>query len=285
MVQATLNGFLPPDFDPALMPLIDLENPRPSLAPRDFGSIEIDDARSTEEPGLTEAERFETDGFVLLPHATRVLDWDKDIAAIYHGEIEAIVRERLYPGVRVEVQQGPNVLRRGRGTTNDYAGGIHSDGPLTPEDYAVNVAAFAGPQAERWWIQQFERPEVRGFVQIDFWRTTHMHEPLRHMPLALCRPASVDAADIVPTRMIGIAPNRAQSRHLVLRFNPAQQWVHFPAMTNDEVLAFKLCEFTKDEYGARPQNVFHTAFELPTSEEVEPRQSCEFRVGVLILRD
>jgi hypothetical protein len=285
MVQATLNGFLPPDFDPALMPLIDLENPRPSFAPRDFGSIEIDDARSTEEPGLTEAERFETDGFVLLPHATQVLDWDKDISAIYHGEIDAIVRERLYPGVRVEVQQGPNVLRRGRGTTNDYAGGIHSDGPLTPEDYAVKVAAFAGPQAERWWIQQFERPEVRGFVQIDFWRTTHMQEPLRHMPLALCRPASVDAADVVPTRMIGIAPNRAQSRHLVLRFNPAQQWVHFPAMTNDEVLAFKLCEFSKGEHGARPQNVFHTAFALSASEQVEPRQSCEFRVGVLILRD
>lgn len=284
MVEAVLNGFLPPDFDIAAMPLIDLERPSPRRVARDFGAIEIEDARNSSD--LTESELFERDGFVLLPHVTQVCDWDKDVPTIYHREIEAIVRDRLFPGVRLEVQQGPTVLRRGRGTANEYAGGIHSDGPLTPEDYAVNVAAFAGAQAEQWWTAQFERPDVTGFAQVDFWRTTNMGEPLRHMPLALCRPSSVDAADIVPTRMIGIAPNRAETRHAVLRFNKMQQWVHYPAMTTDEVLAFKLCEFRKHDRAARPQNVFHTAFEVPnTPEGAEPRQSCEFRVGVLFLRD
>ena len=46
------------------------------------------------------------------------------------------------------------------------------------------------------------------------------------------------------------------------------------------------CEFRKDEHGGpSPERVPHGISQLPTSEEVEPRQSCEHRVGVLILRD
>jgi hypothetical protein len=283
MIQAALNGFLPPDFDAATMPLIDLANPPPPRSRRDYGLIEISDGRSREP--LSEAECFARDGFVILPHATRVRDWDADIADIYLAEIEAIIRDRLFPGVRVEVQQRPNVVRRGRETSLPYANGIHSDGPLTPQHFAENVAAFAGPNAEQWWLGQYNRPEVRGFLQIDFWRTTNMTDPLRHMPLALCRPASLDMADIVPTRMIGIAPDRNMTRHLVLRFNPEQEWFYIPEMAGDEVLAFKLCEFWKDEE-TRPQNVFHTAFAHPDApEDAEHRQSCEHRVGVMILRD
>ena len=286
MVQARLNGFLPADFDPALMPLIDLANPPARPAPPDFGPVDIRNGRPSEDEGLSEAERFARDGFVILPHATRVRDWDADVEAIYLPEIDTIIRDRLYPGVRVEVQQSPKILRRGRDMSNPYAGGVHSDGPLTSAHYADNVAAFAGPQAEHWWKAQYDRPDVRGFVQVDFWRPTNMSEPLRHMPLALCRPSSLDAADIVPTEMIGIAPDRAKSRHLVLRFNRAQEWFYFPEMTTDEVLAFKLGEFWKDDESAAPQNVFHTAFELPdTPADAEHRQSCEHRVGVLILRD
>jgi hypothetical protein len=267
------------------MPLIDLSKPPQRREPRDFGPTQIENGRNRG-ADLTEAERFERDGFVILEHATAVRDWDHEVSAIYHSEIETIIRNRLYPGVRVEVQQGPGVVRRGRETNNDYAGGIHSDGPLTAAYYAENVAAFAGPQAERWWLAQYERPEVRAFVQIDFWRTTNMRERLRHMPLALCRPASIETSDIIPTEMIGIAPDGNKSRHLVLRFNAGQEWFYFPEMAPDELLAFKLCEFSKDDESAPPQNVFHTAFADPeTPEDAEHRQSCEHRVGVLILRD
>jgi hypothetical protein len=286
MVQARLNGFLPSDFDAATMPLIDLANPPAQRRPPpDYGAIEIADGRALD-PQLSEAQRFERNGFVILDHATEVGDWDADIARVYHPEIDTLVRDRLFAGVRVEVQQGPVVVRRGRDTSAPYAGGVHSDGPLTPGHYAENVAAFAGPQAEHWWKAQYDRPDARGFVQVDFWRPTNMHEPLRHMPLALCRPGSLAVADIVPTEMIGIAPDRRKSRHLVLRFNQAQQWFYFPEMRTDEVLAFKLGEFWKDDDAAAPQNVFHTAFELPdTPADAERRQSCEHRVGVLILRE
>ena len=57
-------------------------------------------------------------------------------------------------------------------------------------------------------------------------------------------------------------------------------------MTPAEVLVLKACEFWKDDPRAHPQNVFHTAFDDPTTPaDVEPRQSCDHRVGVWILRD
>ncbi len=104
------------------------------------------------------------------------------------------------------------------------------------------------------------------------------------MPLALCEPNSLDTADIFSSRMVGIAPEGRTSHHLSLRYNPAQRWVYYPAMTNDEVIAFKLNEFRKGD-GHRPQNVFHTAFADPGApSDAEHRQSCEHRVGVLLLR-
>jgi hypothetical protein len=85
---------------------------------------------------------------------------------------------------------------------------------------------------------------------------------------------------------IGIAPDGQTTHHLALRYNPAQRWYFYPEMTGDEVLAFKLCEFWKDEPDARPQNCFHTAFVDPaTPADAEERQSCEHRVGVLILKE
>lgn len=284
MVQARLNGFLPPDFNPEHMPVLDARNP-PKGDRLNFGPVEVSDARNPADI-RTEAERFEQDGFVLLPHATRVRDWDSDIASIYLPEIEAIVRERLFPKRRVEVQQFPKIVRRGRDTGVPYAGGVHSDGPLTADKYALNVRAFATAAAEGWWRMQYDRPEVRGFVNVDFWRTTNMSEPLRHMPLALCRPASLQREDVVPSQMTGIAPGDSVTNHLMLRFNPTQAWTYFSEMRSDELLAFKLCEFWKDDADAPPQNVFHTAFEHPdTPADAEHRQSCEHRVGVLILDD
>ena len=223
---------------------------------------------------------------MLLPHATKVCDWDDDIEHLYLPEIEAIVRNRLFPGQRVEVQQRASLVRRGARHVEPLCR-RHSFGWTTSaHDYALNVGAFAGPDAENWWRARYDREDVRGFVNVDFWRTTNMSQPLRHMPLALCRPPSLERADIVPATMKGIAPEGRESHHLLLRHNPVQAWVYFPEMTSDEVLAFKMVEFWKDEPGAHPQSVFHSAFADPGAPaDAEERQSCEHRVGVMILRD
>ena len=114
-----------------------------------------------------------------------------------------------------------------------------------------------------------------------------MAGPLLHMPLALCDPRSVDIVDLIPTAMTGIAPSGLPTNHVALRFNPNQRWYYYPEMRIAEVLAFKLFECRKDDPGpSRFRSVFHTAFADPvTPADAEERQSCEHRVGVVILRD
>lgn len=284
MIETELFGFIPTETTGPL-PIIDIRNPPP---PRqtNFPPIQIHDARKLQASGASEAELFAENGFVLLHHETVVQNWD-EVPAAFCREIEEIIRTRLLPGKRLEVQQRPTPMRRGRGTDNpQYAQGIHSDGPLTAELYAANVGAFAGEQAQNWWLERYRRDDVAGFISIDFWRTTNMERPLRHMPLALCAPNSLNRSDILPLDLIGIAPEGHRTHHLALRFDPAQQWYFYPEMTGNEVLAFKLCEFWKDEPDARPQNCFHSAFRDPAAPaDAEERQSCEHRVGVLILRD
>lgn len=284
MVEAELFGLIPANVR-GPFPTVDIRNPPP---PRETNlpPIQIRDGRALQANGASEAELFAENGFVLLSHTTVVKDWD-NVPAAFCGEIEEIIRTQLLPGKRVEIQQSPTPMRRGRGTANpQYAQGVHSDGPLTAELYSGNVRAFAGEQAQRWWLERYHRDDVAGFMSIDFWRTTNMAGPLQHMPLALCAPNSLRRSDILPMDFIGIAPDDNMSHHLALRFDPAQRWYFYPQMTGDEVLAFKLSEFWKDEPDARPQNCFHSAFRDPGApDDAEERQSCEHRVGVLILRD
>jgi hypothetical protein len=282
MVSVPLNGFFPSDCDTSVRYRGPVGTPPPGAL---RNHVEIGDARALQAGAASEAGFFAEHGFVLLPHATRVRDWDTDVAELYLPEIEAIVRERLLPGRRVEVQQVATLLRRGRGTaTPFYAEGVHSDGGVGPDDYANNVAAYAGEQAGAWWRGRYAQDDVAGVMWIDFWRPTNMAGPLRHMPLALCDTSSLDPADVVPTGMTGIAPEGRETHHLGLRFNRGQRWYYYPEMTNDELLAFKLSEFWKEP--SPPRNCFHSAFRDPGAlADAEERQSCEHRVGVTVFRD
>ena len=283
-MQAQINGFIPPDFIGSL-PAVDVRR-APQPKPSQFPPVEIGNGRDLQAGASSEAQFFADTGFVLLKHKASVEDWD-DVPPLFAEEIEEIIRTRLFPGTRIEIQQSPSPMRRGRGTENpQYGQGVHSDGPLTAELYATNVGAFAGAEVERWWTERYLNDDVAGFVSIDFWRTTNMAGPLRHMPLAVCAPASLERPDILAMDFIGIAPDERTTHHLGLRYNPSQRWYFYPDMTGDEVLAFKLCEFWKDDPDASPQNCFHSAFVDPaTPADAEERQSCEHRVGVLILRD
>ena len=282
MARIRLNGFLPAGFTPSERLRGAVGGAQPLMV---NDTVEIADARAFQAGAESEAAFFAEHGFVLLPHVTFVRDWDRDVASIYLPEIETVIRERLFPGRRVEIAQGGAPLRRGRDTAVPfYAEGVHSDGGIGADDYAHNIGAFAGEAAARWWRTQYDRDEVEGVVWVDFWRTTNMAGPLEHMPLALLDTATLDARDCVPTGLTGIAPEGRETHHLSLCFNPDQRWYHYPSMTPDELLAFKLMAFWKDEVS--PQNCFHSAFRDPEAPaDAEERQSCEHRVGVMVLKD
>jgi len=285
MTTAPRNGFYAPGFPFEGRQRAPVGTLMDGMLPHGV-EVEIADARALQaSDGRSEAEFFRRYGFVLLPHVTAVRDWDHDFATHYRTEIEAVIRERLFPGRRVEIQQGPDVLRRGRDTqTPYYANGVHSDGGVGLDDYVHNIAAFSTEQTAQGWRAMYDRPDVAGCVWLDFWRTTNMAGPLEHMPLALCEPASIDPGDLVPTGLTGIAPEGRESHHLSLRHNAGQRWYYYPRMTGDELLAFKLAEFWKGQ--AMVGNCFHSAFDHPdTRPGAEPRQSCEHRVGVIVLAD
>jgi hypothetical protein len=295
--SAELSGLFPPDFTPDQRIQIDIgKGPPPGFRRPFFGPFEIGDARAYQAEAESEPAFFDAHGFVLLAHETAVGDWEpapdnaesSDVVRLYYPEIEQLVRHRLFPGRRVEVHQWSPPLRRGRDTsTPQYASAVHSDYGLTPEDFEVSVEAYADRQAAEGWRRSYDRDDVEGFMMIDFWRPTNMTGPLMHMPLALCDPAKVEIADLVPMAMTGIAPSGRPTHHVGLRYNAGQRWYYYPRMQTDEVLAFKLFECRKDDpEPTRFRSVLHTAFADPNAPaDAEERQSCEHRVGVVILRD
>ena len=285
MVQSRLNMF-PADFRYDGRFPIDLTVPPPdrtqAVPP---APIDIRDARPLQAQVPSPAAFFETHGFVLLDHKTQVADWDTD-QAIYAAEVEALIHDVLLPGGKAQVvSQSASLARRGRGTTNSYAGAVHQDCGLDADDYEQLVGAFAGPQAAQGWRARYDHPDVAGFMMLDFWRPTNMSGPLRHMPLAVCDPRSVAAADILPTAVTGVAQSGNVVHQMSLRRNAGQAWYYYPDMTIDEVLVFKLYDSRKSDGEApRLRSSFHSAFIDPTTpEDAEPRQSCEYRVGAFIL--
>lgn len=283
MIEAAIKGLLAADFSGAEAPPMVFKGVRAAPYRRDH-IVGVRDARALQGGAASESGFFAEHSFVLLPHRTAVKDWEADVGPVYRPEIDKIVRERLLPERRVHTMQAPNAVQRG-GPTRLYGEGVHSDGPLTPDVYASNLGKFANPRVERNWRLNYARPEIAGFMLVNFWRPILMREPVRHFPLALCEPDSVEDADRFPVTIPGLAPGRT-THHLALRYNPGQNWYYYPSMAVDEVLVFKLCEFWKDDPDAPPQNVFHTAFHDPTAPaDAERRKSCEHRVGVMILRD
>lgn len=302
-VESQIQGFFGPGFvAEERVPLSITEGADGMLDPDAIPPTRVYDARqlqadARQEATFNEAEFFEEHGFVLLSHESAVANWDVEVGApgsageneltrVYGPEVEELIRTRLLPRRRIDVWQG-EPQRRGPGTPNpDYAGGVHQDFGLTPDDYQEAIEVFTGPAIAGVWRSRFEQDDVAGFVSIDFWRTAGMRGPLQHMPLAFCHPDSVRVEDVVPVGLIDFSPSGRLTNQSGLRHDPGQRWYYYPGMTPNEVLAFKQFQFLKDDPEPRVASCFHTAFELPDPPaDAEPRQSSEHRVLVFLLRE
>jgi len=292
MIETRLNGLFPPDYVVGeRVNLTQLMNRGGETSPRKpplNPPTKIIDARPLQAQAASERDFFDSHGFVLLDAPTAVADWGDaaDVEKTYLPEVEALIRTRLYPERKIIIMQPPNVLRRGAGTDNpQYGTGVHQDYGTTADDFQQSVAAYAGAEAGAGWRARFGQDDVEGFVMLDFWRTT-MSGALKHMPLALCDPTSVDPRDIVPTAFEGIAPNGAITHHISLRYNEGQRWYYYPDMMPNEVLVFKLFQLMPGEEPQRYRACFHSAVEdAATPPDAPLRQSCEHRVSVMLLRD
>ena len=305
-----LNGYFEPGFKAAERVLIDITGAPAQgvLNGAERPHVPIYDGRRAQGESGTpavEAHFFSDHGFVLLGHASAVQDWDSgpvvdptsgarpaasernEIETTYLPEIEAIIRTRLLPGQRLEIQQPKALLRRGPGTANPYYGEVvHNDYGLEADDYEENIAAFDSDENARGWRQRYERDDVAGFMVINFWRTVYMDEPLRHMPFAVLDPSSVPIQDVVPSGLLGFTPTGKASNQLSLRLNGRHRWYAYPRMTCDEVLALKIFHCMKDDAAPRLRTCYHTAFPEPQPPaHAAYRQSCEHRVGIFLLTE
>ena len=133
------------------------------------------------------------------------------------------------PGYSLEIPRVPYLLRRGPETANPFYGtAVHQDYGLSADDYEENVAAYGTDEAAAVWRKQYDRDEVTGFLVINFWRTVYMDEPLRHLPLTICDPYSVEPDDVLSTGLVNFTPTGRPSNQLGMRYNPKQRWYYYP---------------------------------------------------------
>lgn len=297
--DARLNGLFEPGFVAEDRVLMDAGGRAPTPGVLPAAPVQIRNGREWQRlaaagESFTEAGFFEEHSFVLLGHSSGVRNWDADpgappeeteITRIYFPEIDSLIRRRLLPGCNLDIPPVPYLLRRGPETPNPFYGtGVHQDYGLSADDYAENVAAYGTDEAAAAWRRQYDRDEVAGFLVINFWRTVYMDEPLRHLPLTICDPYSVEPDDVLSTDLLNFTPTGRPSNQLGMRYNPEQRWYYYPGMTTAETLAFKNFQCWKSDARPTLRTCFHSAFDEPDPPaEACERRSCEYRVGVFFL--
>ncbi|CAK9006424.1 Hydroxylase/desaturase CTB9 (Cercosporin toxin biosynthesis cluster protein 9), partial [Durusdinium trenchii] len=252
-------------------------------------SVEVGDARRLQATsGLSISEFYETFGFVLIPHRTKMAagHWQDQakVSEIYSAEIKQLLKEHEIfkdQGVVVDTNGAGAIVRDGTGTDGDiYGSEVHIDFGLTPQEFEDNLVAH-GYDGNAW-RAAYNRPDVGGFQMINFWRPiSPMQGPVYTFPLCLCDKRTVAREDVVPRATKGLTSTKLPDRASHLKHNPRHEWWFYPEMTTDEVLLFKQIEYLKSGPSSGVEGVPHTAFKLPNIPKgAEKRISSEYRVSI-----
>ena len=212
------------------------------------------------------------EGFVLVDDPTRVDDFydDDAVAAVYHPEIEALLKRRLGAG-RVVIFDTTRRSDSARGAENP-------DGSRGPASRIhVDYTAKSGPArlADVVGAEEAARLEAQaiGVAQINVWRP--IAGPVERSPLGLADAASIAPQDLIATDQV--FPDRVGEIYHLAHAD-AQRWYYAPAMTPDEALLIK----GWDSDPGRARFTPHTAFDPPfVRAAAPPRESIEVRTYVI----
>lgn len=217
---------------------------------------------------------LERAGFAFRTQTSRVGDFydDAEIERVYHGEIEALIRQELGPS-RVIIF---DVTRRG----DAGAGAANRDGLRQPASHVhVDYTLKSGPRRFADLVGEAEAARLlaagKRIVQLNVWRP--IRGPVERSPLAVAEASSIRIDDLIATDQI--YPQRVgEIYHLA--YDPRQRWWYAPRMTPDEVLLLKGWDSVDD---GRARFTPHTAFTLPdTPASARPRESIEVRTFVIV---
>ena len=208
-------------------------------------------------------------GFILLPHATRIKDFYalESVQPAYDDEINGLV---LAATGGVEALVFDHTLRsdspdiRGQHITREPASVVHND---YTDASAVRRLRDLVPAEEA------QRRLQHRFCIINVWRS--IHGTVLTSPLTCCDAATIAAIDLVASE------RRARERTGELQlvsWNPAHRWYYYPEMQRDEALLIKTFDSAKTGLARRS---IHTAFSNPLAPPDAPaRESIESRLLV-----
>jgi hypothetical protein len=215
---------------------------------------------------LRDTFELDTHGFAFVDHVTGMKDFtdEAERERVYDKEVVDLIKK--YSGA-AEVVVFDHTVRIGDEQTRNAANarppvkGVHND--YTERSAPQRLREILGDEEaekrikKRYAIVQVWRP-IRGAVMSD--------------PLAIC-----DARSIPPKGFILVQrryPYRTGEVYHIA-YSPEHVWFHFPQMTRNEALVFKV--FDSDD--SKPARfTAHTAFDDPTSPpDAPPRESIETR--------
>lgn len=226
----------------------------------DFEMREIDfvDAREIDEDFSLDTHGFELRS---LPEVGDLYDRE-NVAARHEPQCRDLVASATGAN-RVHIfdhtWRSDSADTRGAHGSREPSAFVHND--YTPWSAPKRVVDILGEEGERL---------TRGdFAVVNVWRPiTTIHSS----PVALCDARSMASASLVP------AERRGKGRVgevYVVRYDPQQRWMYFPAMSPDEVLLIKTFDSRED---GRARWCVHTAVEESADAGKPPRESMETRL-------
>jgi hypothetical protein len=240
-------------------------NPRPGTGePRRVGNYRDFPVRVHDARPIADELSLDRQGFILASHETRVRDLydEAELRAVYHQEIEALVKEKTGAAKVVVFDHTIRVAERA------VDRGLRAPVQLVHNDYTDKSA----PQRVRDLLPPAEAAFRlnRAFAEYNIWRP--IAGPVESFPLAL-----VDATSIAPDDLITadlVYEDRTGEIHHG-RYSPHHRWYYFPRMRRDEVVIIKCYDSARD---GRARFSLHSAFDDPTSPaNARPRESIEVR--------
>ena len=242
--------------------------------------VEIRDGRTAALPGWREC------GFERLDHTSSVPDWNDDvaIAEVHYPEVERLARALVgteHALVADHVRRSAEDQKRAR--VQEPVRLVHSDfadsyGDIVRNNYR-NVRGRGAAALARAGLTGEDVAGARRIVMLQLWR--NVGPPAMDLPVAWCDARTVTRDEVVPFRYTGYVAG-ADAFDAVAIIEPddpdRHRWYTFPALTADEVVAFRTYDTDMVPAGTTYFTP-HSAFRDPTVGPDGPaRSSVELRV-------
>jgi len=233
-----------------------------------------------------------------------VADWydEKSVAETYHAEAREVLQSILGPGAKV-FPTGGHILRDelplvrdaalqapARSVHNDVRPILSPSSPLRSSDIGSSLCCVDSSclcvQFAPSFAKNFKQDArlaaaldsgAMRLVTLNLWRNIS-DQPMQRMPLALLDRRSIAQEDVRPVPLDGDGVGGGHEI-MVGNYNPNHEWYYYPNLTRDEVMVFVTFD-SADGDAFIP--TMHTAIDLPGTDGLQGRESCEIRINALV---